>query len=278
MRAKRILRVAMIPYYELKEIMLPGGHPVAVFGGLVAIGILVGAVYAERRARAVGVPVGEVPGAILSAVVPGLIVAHLVAVLPHEEAWRPDVLLRFWDGMSSFGGLAGALLGLGAYYWRVRRPWLATADLLSEALVVGWVFGRLGCTLVHDHVGRLSDSMLAVTFPDGARLDLGLVEWLYTVAVLVPALGVLVRRRRAAGTSVVVLALLYAPFRFVADFLRQTDLPGPDPRWLGLTAAQYGCLVLAGIAVAMLLRPGRERTAPTPAMVAHASKMAPARW
>ena len=38
-------------------------------------------------------------------------------------------------------------------YGRTRRPWLPMADLLAQALVVGWVFGRLGCTLVHDHIG-----------------------------------------------------------------------------------------------------------------------------
>ena len=49
------------------------------------------------------------------------------------------------------------------------------------------VFGRLGCTLVHDHVGSRSEFLLAIRFPDGARHDLGLYELLYTVAVLVPA-------------------------------------------------------------------------------------------
>jgi len=244
----------MIPYFELREIPIPGGHSIAVFGGLVAIGIFVGAWFAERRARLTGIPPQEIPGAILSAVVPGLLLAHGVAVLPHEDQWRPLVLLEFWNGMSSFGGLAGAFLGLSVYYWRARRSWLPTADVLVQALVIGWIFGRLGCTLVHDHIGRPSEFLLAIRFPDGARHDLGLDEWLYTILVLVPAVFVLNRAPRASGTSVAVLALLYGPFRFVADFLRQTDLPGADPRYLGLTGAQYGCLVLIGIGVALAMR------------------------
>jgi len=199
------------------------------------------------------VPAGEIPGAVLSAVVPGLALAHLVALLP-EEHWTPRMALQFWNGMSSFGGLLGAFLGLTVYYRRTGRSWLPTADVLVEALVVGWVFGRLGCTLVHDHIGKPSDFLLAIRFPDGPRHDLGFYELLYTVLVLVPAVVVLNRRRRPAGTSVVVLALLYAPVRFLGDFLRNTDLPGTDVRYLGLTVGQYGALVLAGVAVALAMR------------------------
>ena len=247
----------MIPYFELREIPIGGGRSLATFGTLVALGIFAGAWYADRRARVVGIPAQEIPAAILSAVVPGLILAHLVALVARDEgaaAWSPRVVLEFWNGMSSFGGLAGAFLGLTVYYWRSRRSWLPTADVLAQALVVGWVFGRLGCTLVHDHIGRPSAFALAIRFPDGPRHDLGLYELLYTVLVLVPAVVLLDRRPRAAGTGVAVLALLYAPARFLGDFLRQTDLPGADGRYLGLTVGQYGCLVLAGAGIALILR------------------------
>jgi len=245
----------MIPYFALREIPIGGGRSIAAFGTLVALGIFAGAWYADRHARRMGVPERELPGAILSAVVPGLVLAHLVALLQAGNSnWSLQTLLEFWNGMSSFGGFAGALLGLTLYYGRTRRPWLPMADLLAQALVIGWVFGRLGCTLVHDHIGRPSEFLLAVRFSDGPRHDLGLYELLYTVLVLVPAVVVLNRRPRPPGTSVAVLALLYAPARFLLDFLRQTDLPGADVRYLGLTMAQYGCIVLAGIGIALLVR------------------------
>jgi len=263
-RDRRARRRRVIPYFELREIPIGGGRSLAAFGTLVTLGIFAGAWFAERRGRLAGIPAREIPEAILSAVVPGLVLAHLLALLPQQrgpDGWSLRAVLEFWNGMSSFGGFAGALLGFCLYYWRSRRSLLPMADVLVQALVIGWVFGRLGCTLVHDHVGTPSEFVLAVRFPHGPRHDLGLYEFLYTVVILVPAVVVLNRRRRPPGTSVAVLALLYAPARFLLDFLRQTDLPGADVRHHGLTVAQYGSIVLAGIGIALVIRIRRAASA-----------------
>src|SRR5262249_58622119 len=125
-----------IPYFELREIPIGGGRSVAAFGTLVALGVLGGGWFAERRARVVGVPPQEIPAAILSAVVPGLLVAHLVALLPQVGgtlAWSPRIVLEFWNGMSSFGGFAGGILGLNGYYWRDPRPRAPPRDVLVAA-------------------------------------------------------------------------------------------------------------------------------------------------
>jgi phosphatidylglycerol:prolipoprotein diacylglycerol transferase len=249
----------LIPYFELRELEV-GGISLSVFGTLVALGVAAGVVYAERRAAALGVSQRGLYAAIASALVPGFLLAHAVALLPHLSELRLADVFAFWNGMSSFGGFAGAGLGLAILYARSRRSWLREADLLLQALVVGWVFGRLACTLVHDHVGRPSDFVLAIGFPGGARHDLGFYELLYTVLVLVPALVWLGRRRRAPGATVAVISLLYAPARFLGDFLRQTDLPGADARYAGLTLAQYACLALAGLGLYYARRVRAEAT------------------
>jgi phosphatidylglycerol---prolipoprotein diacylglyceryl transferase len=102
--------------------------------------------------------------------------------------------------------------------------------------------------LVHDHIGRPSGLPLAIRFPDGPRHDLGFYELLYTGLVLLPTVLVLVRRPHRPGTILASLALLYAPARFLGDFLRNVDLPSADLRYAGLTFAQYACLLLAGVA------------------------------
>lgn len=251
----------MIPYFELRELPLGGGLSVKPFGALVSAGVLLGAGYALRRARRVGIPEAEVAKAILWALSIGFLLSHIVALAfegsERLAALRPLDWLRFWEGMSSFGGFFGALLGL-AIAFRGRGSWVPHAETCLQALVVGWIFGRLGCALVHDHVGRPSDFLLAVSFPGGARHDLGLYEFLFTLLVLAPAVWLVERRPRPAGTTIAVIALLYAPARFFADFLRATDLPGSDPRLAGFTLAQYGCVALLGIGIYFWRRARRE--------------------
>jgi phosphatidylglycerol:prolipoprotein diacylglycerol transferase len=257
----------MIPYFELRTIPLAGGVSVAAFGVLVAAGVVAGSLYVERRARSIGIADRHLYGTLLSVLVPGFVAAHLVALLSEQgldAASGPIAFLELWNGMSSFGGFAGALAGFVLYY-RYRPPprgvGLALAEVLVQALVVGWVFGRLGCTLVHDHIGKPSDFVLAIRFPDGPRHDLGFYELLFTALVLLPAVVVANRKSLPPGTSIVWIALLYAPARFLGDFLRATDLPGADARYSGLTVAQYGCLALLLVAwvVARELRKGRAR-------------------
>jgi phosphatidylglycerol:prolipoprotein diacylglycerol transferase len=249
----------MVPYVELTEIPLGEGVRLSVFGTLVVLGVLSGARVAERRARAAGIGEPVIHAAILWTVLPGFVVAHAAAILPRDGTLTPRLAFEFWNGMSSFGGFSGAALGLAMYATRLPRGlWLPVADILVQALVVGWVFGRLGCFLVHDHIGRSSTSWLAVAFPDGSRHDLGLYELVFTLGVLVPAVVALNRAARPPGATIAVVALLYAPARFFADFLRHTDLPGADARYAGLTLSQYGCLVLAAIGIAFgwrILRP-----------------------
>ena len=107
-----------------------------------------------------------------------------------------------------------------------------------------------------------STSWLAVQFPDGPRLDLGLLDAL-VLAVLGAVLWWLARKKRPQGALFGVFALGYSVPRFFLDFLRATDLPNSDRRFYGLTPSQWICplLALGGI---WLLRHGLASPAPAP--------------
>jgi phosphatidylglycerol:prolipoprotein diacylglycerol transferase len=245
----------VLPYFELRAIPIGGGRSVAAFGVLVAVGVVAGMRFAQSRARKLGIPEGEINAAMAWALISGFLGSHLVVLATEPRAFEHGLrsLVEFWNGMSAFGGFFGALIGLTIHFRR-RQHWLVEADILVQALVLGWIFGRLGCALVHDHIGMLSQFPLAVRFADGPRHDLGLYEFLYAALVLAPAVVVMNRRPRPAGTTIWVIALLYAPARFLGDFLRHTDLPAPDARYLGLTPAQYACILLTGIGLALARR------------------------
>jgi phosphatidylglycerol:prolipoprotein diacylglycerol transferase len=206
---------------------------------------------------------------------------------------RPWSIFLLWEGLSSFGGFAGALIGivLWKYFealpykqlpfmmlpkYRKRAtpvPILPFADLILSVFPVAWIFGRSGCSVVHDHPGAKADpgSLLAVAYgrfdPDkvtklfagielrhgnAPQFDLGTLELFFTI-ILAAALALTWRKKLPTGSYVAVVALAYAPVRFAMDFLRVHEGESADPRTLNLTPAQYACVALFVFGVVMVL-------------------------
>jgi phosphatidylglycerol:prolipoprotein diacylglycerol transferase len=116
---------------------------------------------------------------------------------------------------------------------------------------------------VHDHPGVRSNAWFAVAFPDGARLDMGLVDCV-VLAVITLVLYLVARKKRPEGTIMGVLAIAYSVPRFFLDFFRATDLSFVDGRILGLTPAQWVTPVLAAAGVYLLVTAGRVRHESSP--------------
>jgi transposase len=73
------------------------------------------------------------------------------------------------------------------------------------------------------------------------------------------------RKRRVPAEVVELIGYARRELRYGAkrtDFLRQTDLPGADVRHRGLTVAQYGSIVLAGVGIALAMRIRRRAGSP----------------
>src|SRR4029077_16188990 len=98
----------------------------------------------------------------------------------------------------------------------------------------GWIFGRTGCFTAHDHPGRHTSFFLSVHYPDGPRHDLGLDELLFPIVMTVIRFAY-ARKPRPAGHVIGLAALMYAPARFLLDFLRATGVARADQRYRGLT-------------------------------------------
>jgi phosphatidylglycerol:prolipoprotein diacylglycerol transferase len=197
-------------------------------------------------------------------------VLDTLSYYPREALRDPWSLLRLWEGLSSFGGFTGAIIG--GLAWRLwnRTPVLAYTDVVTSCFPVSWSFGRLGCSIAHDHPGVHSDLWFAVRYPDGGRIDLGLMELAITVPLMLVFFRLL-RRPRPWGFYTGTMCAYYAPLRFALDFLRERAgaviggyAGAGDARYCGLTPAQWGCVPLFVLGVVLLVRARHTGTAPPP--------------
>jgi phosphatidylglycerol:prolipoprotein diacylglycerol transferase len=160
-------------------------------------------------------------------------------------------------GWSVYGGVLGGILGAWLWKWRTGGSILEIGDSFGFGAPFGWCIGRVGCFLVHDHPGRVSSFPLAVADfqlgepPWPPRHDLGLYE-----AILLGSIAVLFlflsRRPRKPGFYLALVGLLYAPARFLLDFLRAPYEEGGDIRYGGLTPSQYVSVVLLFVAALVM--------------------------
>jgi phosphatidylglycerol:prolipoprotein diacylglycerol transferase len=231
-----------------------------VWSFAVPAAIVFGYLFAKRRARQAGMTDTRMFESSMEwGIGGGLVLSHVAEILfyqPQKLKTEGLVeLLKFWDGLSSYGGFFGGVLTFIVYYRIVKKSsWWVEADWMIQGMVLAWIFGRFGCTVSGDHPGPRTNVWWAYPYPDGPRHNMGLYEMLFTALLLFPANLLLYRKKPPVGSFVAMNCLVYGAGRFALDFMRATDLAGADPRYLGLTLAHYCSLTifLVGVLVAVL--------------------------
>ena len=256
--------LAVLPFFGLPQSYQLGPLPIHPFGLLVATGIIIGHQLAMKRALVLGLDVEKFEKLVFWTVLTGIVLSHMLDdIFYHWDVLRENPLELFMihHGLSSFGGFFGAGIGFFVYSRTHKVDVWRSADAIAFGLPVGWLFGRMGCTVVHDHPGHASNSMFAMHFaarpqfhlPVGNYFDLGLLELLCTPFVIA-VVFLVASRTKKPGSLIAVLTLLYPIIRFPLDNLRMPDPNGGDVRFLGFTPGQYACVLCFCIGLYILKR------------------------
>lgn len=235
----------MIPYFG-RETLTFLGLTIQVWGLFIALAFVIGTGIAYHRAKRLGLRpehVVNLAGWIFVAAMIGSRIFHVVVYEPGyylENPWKAIDLRE--PGYAIMGGFLGAAV---AFFWYAKRfalNWIAYADTLIWGLPWGCGVGRIGCFLIHDHPGTLTNSPLGVEYPDGqVRHDLGLYLSLvgFGMGVLFLALN---RKPRPAGFWFALFLVVEGVSRIALDSLRLADV-----RYFGVTPAQIlGILFFLG--------------------------------
>lgn len=260
----------LIPWFEppILNIPIPGSDavlPLHGFGILVAIGFMVGGSIAQRRAKARGddaEAINRLIGWLVLGTFVGGHVGYGLMYKPDEYLKNPIEFLKFWQGLSSFGGFVVCVPLAIWFFTKEKLNVWRYLDHLAHGMAIGWFFGRMGCFVAHDHPGPPTDFYLGVygicegaTDRSVACHDMGLYEALWSLGMFV-VLVVLDRVRQVKdGIPVLLFGLAYGPARFGMDFLRPE---ATDARYGMFTPAQWGSMVLIVVCAALMVRRARS--------------------
>ena len=216
-----------------------------LYGWITLIGLLLGAVFWQRRWRN-GDPalIGVFGGAMAAAFI-GAKLVYFAA-----EGWlhlgQPDFWLRLGYGKTILGALLAGYGGaeLSKKIIGYRKP---TGDWFAFAVPLGIAFGRIGCLRHGCCLGKpcASDSWFALHDPDGvSRWPATPVELLFNLAVL-PALFMAKRFSWSRGQLFHLYLIFYGIFRFVHEYARET------PKVIGghFTGYQLAAVLLTGLGI-----------------------------
>lgn len=207
----------------------------------------------RRELNRVGLPENAVDAG-FAGIFGGLLGAKLWWTMEFFNTGPYLSLLFSRGGLSWFGGFTfGIASGLLAI--RIKRlPLLAILSAAAPALAVGHAIGRIGCFMVGDDYGKVSDLPWAIAFPEGLPPSLARVHptQLYE-AIPLFAIGILLIRWRQRRVNDYTLfgryLVLVGTTRFLIEFVRVNErVVGP------LTVAHLASLtaVIAGFALVSL--------------------------
>jgi len=219
------------------------GAPISSFGVMLAIAFLTGTWICQKRMEEEGLD-GELASVFLLYLMFG-------GIMGSKLYFAVDVSIRkdldFWplflsrDGITFYGGLIGGF-AMGALGCKIHRVSLKVlTDCCAVVLLVGQGLGRIGCFLVGDDYGKVTDLPWGIAFPQGAPPTLDTVHptMLYESAWLFLGAVVLWKRRRKSPSLWAEYMVWNGIGRFPIEILRVND-----PIFMGLTEPQVIALTL----------------------------------
>ena len=182
---------ALIPYFPVIQLTIPLPDFFAKealvlhgFGFFMGIAIIYGAVVTLRRAERKNLDIPtfkELYFWLVLGIIVGGKLGFGLFYFPREHLANPLLFLNFSNGLSSFGGFIACSIAFICVLRRRKKNILPYADNIMYGFSFGWIFGRLACTLNHEHPGSASNFVLARYCRPVEGWTLDLPSWLIQI-------------------------------------------------------------------------------------------------
>ena len=241
------------------------------YGLIIAIGLILAAVYGLRRAKHFGLKSDDILDGVLWIVPVAIICARLYYVIFQWDMYKDDPIsmLYIWKGgLAIYGGVIGAALCI-ILFSKIKKISLgAVLDLVALGFLIGQTIGRWGNFFNREAFGAETESFLRMGLmlnADGSRAGemhyfhpTFLYESLWNAAGFV-ALHFLSKKRQYDGQIALGYMAWYGLGRALIEGLR-TDSLYIFKNWLGETLrvsqliAAASCLIAVVVLVLLAFR------------------------
>ena len=169
--------------------------------------------------------------AALVGIISGVIFSRLLHVIDLWDYYMDNpglIFSRFGEGLTIYGAVLGAALGVWIYSKIRKISFGYLADMIAPGIILAQAIGRVGCTLNGCCYGVGTDVFCAVTYthpesvgPIGIPVHpTQIYEIIYNLIVF-GVLLLLRKRFRPDGSLFLIYLTLYAAWRLGIDFVRE---------------------------------------------------------
>ncbi len=231
----------MIPYFSFQQIDL-GAITIQVWGLMASLGFLAALFFSLKEGKRKGI--GEEN-------MWDIMILSLIGIISGSRAFY--ILFNFKEfnnlfdafnvykngGFSLIGGIILAIPLVYIYAKTKKINIYKLGDVLVPGIIISIIITRLGCFLVYDHIGKITNLPWARLYIDhSARHPVALYHIINAIVIL-GIIRYLKKRSLNDGVLVLSAALYYSVSRFFLEFARCSDLEICDSRFFNLTYNQW---------------------------------------
>ncbi len=244
------------------QVLSLGPVDIHLYGLVIALGLMLAAVYGMRRSKEFGLTEDNILDGVLW-ITPFAIVcarAYYVAFTWEHYSRNPISVLYIWEGgLAIYGGVLGAILGMWVFCRVKKLKFAAVLDLVLLGFLIGQSMGRWGNFFNREAFGAPTDSFFRMGLYNTTT---GAWEYyhptfLYESVWNLIGLGllhVLSKKRRYDGQIALGYAAWYGLGRAFIEGLRMDSLYW-GPFRVSQVLAALSCLAAVGILLWQSFRP-----------------------
>ena len=248
----------MIPYFTFTQIQL-GPITIQVWGLMASLGFLFALflLFREIKKKDVQNLSCENIWDIMIIALVGMIVGGRASYVIFNFGEFENLAEIFYlqnGGLSLVGGAAISAIAVYAYAKIKKIDIWKLADVLIQGAIVAVIFARIGCFLIYDHIGKITNLPWGRLYIDETIRHPVILYHIISCIIILLIIRYFKTRRLKKGALFLIGVFCYLVFRFSLDFLRCSDLAICDSRYLNLTYTQWILLATAPFIVRLLLK------------------------